>query len=82
MTLSQTHHMRIQNRALHVSNDADEPVSTVPNQSTNTNDNIDKYNNEEDGDECDLSDADIKNQMNTRTQEIVNDDDEFNYSYK
>ena len=79
MILSQIHHMRIQNRTLHISNDEDQPVSTVQDQSTNANYNIDKYNNEVDGDECDLSDADTENQMNAPTQEIVNDDDELNY---
>ena len=82
MTLSQIHHLRIQNSTLHISNDEFQPVSTVQNQSTNTNCNIDKYDNEVDGDECDLSDLDIKNQMNSSTLEIVNNNDEINYGYK
>ena len=38
-------------------------------------------NNKIDGDECDLSDIDIENQMNSLMQEIMNNDGELNYGY-
>ena len=76
------YHMRIQNCTLHISNDEDQPVSIVWNQSTNSNCNIAEYNNEVDGDKWDLWDADIKNQMNIPIKEIVNDDNQLNYGYR
>ena len=68
--------MRIQNCTLRISSDEDEPLSTVQNHSTNANRNIAENKNE-----CDLLDADIKNQMNASMQEIVNDDGELNYDF-
>ena len=79
ITLSQIYHIRC---TLYTSNDQDQPVSIVQNQSTNVNYNIGKCNNLVDGDEWDLWDADIKNQMNAPMQEIVNDNDELNYGYR
>ena len=57
-----------------LSSDEDETVSAVQNKSTYANHNIAEYYNETDGDEYDLPDDDIENQMNAPTQEIVNDD--------
>ena len=64
-----------------LSSDEDEPVSTVPNQSTNVNHNIAKCNNEVNDDKCDMLNDDIENQMNAPTQEMVNDDGELIYKY-
>ena len=64
-----------------LSSDEDEPVSTVPNQSTNTNHNIAECNNEVDGDECDMSNTDIENQMYAPMLEMVNNDCVIIYKY-
>ena len=64
-----------------LSSDEDVPVSTEPNQSTNVNDNIANYYKEVDGYECDISNADVENQMDVPMQEIVDDDGELLYEY-
>ena len=47
MTLSQLHQVKIKHIAINdLLSDKDEPVSTLPNQSTNANHNIDQCNNE------------------------------------
>ena len=60
-----------------LSSDEDKPVSKVPKQSTNTNQNIAKCNNEVNDDEFDMSNADIENQTNALTLEILNNDVEL-----
>ena len=52
--------------------DEDEPVLTVPNQSTNANCNVAECSNETDVDESDISSTDIVNQMHAPMQKIVN----------
>ena len=60
-----------------LSSDEDAPVSTKQNQSTNVNYNISKS----DSYQRDMLNDNIENQMNTRTQEMVNDDGELIYKY-
>ena len=55
----------------------DAPVSTEQNQSTYTNHNIAEL----DNNQRDTSNDNIENQMNTPTQEMVNDDGELIYKY-
>ena len=77
MALSKILHMRLQNRTLHIM--TYQVMRTSHYQQYQTNQqmkivNFDKYHNEVNGDECDMSNADIENQMDAPTQEIVNDE--------
>ena len=60
-----------------LSNDEDEPVSTIQNQATNANHNIVEL----DNNKCDMLNDNIENQMKAPTQEMVNDDGELIYNY-
>ena len=62
-----------------LSSDEDQPVFTVPNQSTHANHNLAIFNNEVNDDKCDMLNDDIENQMNVPMQEMVNDDGELIY---
>ena len=64
-----------------LSSDEDEPLSTVQNQLTSPNRNVAQCKNEVNDDKCDMLNDDIENQIDARTQEMVNDDGELIYKY-
>ena len=67
MSLSQIHQMKTQNHTLHIMIYQASDEKTVQNQATNANQNIAECNNKVDDDECDMSNADIENQMDAST---------------